>query len=110
MKPKLVRERLILLYARPLGGVLREMLLAPERSREWTQPPSRLAIGTIELTVVLGLIDVLFVTFVVFQLPYLFGGQTQAATLGYSAYARRGFFELVWVAGRACRCCCSCTG
>jgi len=61
--------------------------------------PSRLAIGTIELTVALGLIDLLFLSFVIFQLPYLFGGQTQVASLGYSDYARRGFFELVWVAG-----------
>ena len=99
LQTTLVRVGLMLLYAWLLSGVLREMLLAPERSREWTQPPSRLGIGTIELAVVLGLIDLLFATFVVFQLPYLFGGQSQAATLGYSAYARRGFFELVWVAG-----------
>jgi hypothetical protein len=35
----------------------------------------------------------------VVQLPYLFGGVVQVAQLGYSDYARRGFFELVWVAG-----------
>jgi len=95
----LVRTTLIAVYAWVIGGLVREMLLAPDRPHEWTQPPSRLAIGTIELTVVLGLLDALFLAFVVFQLPYLFGGDSQVATLGYSAYARRGFFELVWVSG-----------
>jgi hypothetical protein len=32
-------------------------------------------------------------------LPYLFGGAAQVAQMGYAEYARRGFFELVWVAG-----------
>jgi hypothetical protein len=94
-----VRLLLVALYAWVFGGIVREMLLVPDRPRAWTQSPSRLAIGTIELTVVLGLIDLLFLSFVVLQLPYLFGGQTQVTALGYSDYARRGFFELVWVAG-----------
>ena len=60
LRTTLVRLSLLLLYAWLLGGLLREMLLGPDRPREWTQPPSRLGIGAIELTVVLGLIDVLF--------------------------------------------------
>jgi hypothetical protein len=95
-----VRCVLVAMYAWVLGGMVREMILAPERPRVWeNQPPARLAIGGIELTVVLGLLDLLFLTFVILQLPYLFGGQTQIESIGYSAYARRGFFELVWVAG-----------
>lgn len=95
----ITRVALVLAYAWLAGGTLREMLLAPDRPRVWTEAPRRLAIGTIELTVVLGLLDLLFLSFVVLQLPYLFGGREQVSSLGYSDYARRGFFELVWVAG-----------
>lgn len=97
----LTRLALVALYTWLVGGTLREMLLAPERPRPWSEPPARLTIGTIELSVVLGLLDLLFLAFVVLQVPYLFGGREQVAALGYSAYARRGFFELVWVVGLA---------
>ena len=45
-------------------------------------------------------IDALFLLFVGLQLAYLFGGRDtlDAAGITYSAYARRGFFELVAVA------------
>ena len=75
------------------------MLIAPLRPRQWLDRPSRLKLGIVEVTVVLGLLDLLFLVFAVVQLPYLFGGVVQVARLGYSEYARRGFFELVWVAG-----------
>ena len=86
-------------YAWLIGGTLHEMLIAPLRPRQWLDRPSRLSLGIVEVTVVLGLLDLLFLVFAVLQLPYLFGGVVQVARLGYSEYARRGFFELVWVAG-----------
>jgi hypothetical protein len=48
-------------------------------------------------TVLLIAIDVLFALFVAIQVTYLFGGSdtVRAAGITYSAYARRGFFELV---------------
>jgi hypothetical protein len=95
----MVRALLIATYAWLCGGVLREMLLAPLRPRVWSEVPRGLTIGAIELSIVLGLIDLLFLTFVMLQLPYLFGGRVQVSSMGYSEYARRGFFELVWVAG-----------
>jgi len=55
----------------------------------------------VELTVVLGLLDLLFLAFVVVQFRYLFGGAELvkvSTTLTYAEYARRGFFELVAVA------------
>jgi Domain of unknown function (DUF4153) len=58
-------------------------------------------IGIIEIGVVLGAIDLLFLSFVIVQFRYLFGGHAlvQATTgLTYAEYARRGFFELVAVA------------
>ena len=46
-----------------------------------------------ETTFALGLVNVLFALFVAVQFRYFFG----AAPDTLSAYARRGFFELVWV-------------
>lgn len=47
--------------------------------------------------VLLACIDLLFAVFVAFQIGYLFGGRDtiDAAGIPYSAYARRGFFELM---------------
>lgn len=48
--------------------------------------------------VALGLLDALFLLFVVVQLRYFFGGAAlveQTGGLTYAEYARRGFFELV---------------
>lgn len=61
---------------------------------------TRLGVGAVEIGVVLGTLDVLFLGFVLVQLRYLFGGDAHvAATAGvsYAEYARSGFFELVWV-------------
>jgi len=45
----------------------------------------------------LACVDLLFAAFVALQIGYLFGGRDtiDAAGLPYSAYARRGFFELI---------------
>lgn len=50
--------------------------------------------------VALVAIDLLFAAFVTLQLAYLFGGRDtiEAVGLSHSAYARRGFFELIAVA------------
>lgn len=59
-------------------------------------------LGAIEAAVIAGLLDVLFLGFVVVQGSYLFGGDRLIATqadLSYAEYARRGFFQLVVVAG-----------
>src|SRR5207302_1053890 len=90
---------LMLVYAWLIGGTLHEMLIAPLRPRQWLERPTGLRLGILEVSVVLGALNLLFAAFVVVQLPYLFGGVVQVAQLGYSDYARRGFFELVWVAG-----------
>ncbi|HKV42111.1 MAG TPA: DUF4173 domain-containing protein [Blastocatellia bacterium] len=57
-------------------------------------------IGIVEVTTALGLLDMLFLVFVVVQLRYLFGGRRlveATSGLSYSVYAREGFFELVAV-------------
>lgn len=55
--------------------------------------------GVPEVMVALGALDVLFLAFVVVQLRYLFGGGGAMGVVGltHAEYARRGFFELVWV-------------
>jgi Domain of unknown function (DUF4173) len=71
------------------------------------------SLGIVEIGIVLGLLDLLFLTFVVIQVRYLFGGAGRvAATAGltHTEYARRGFFELVTVTALALPSCSSPTG
>jgi hypothetical protein len=61
----------------------------------------RLSLSIVEIGVVMGLVDLLFLAFVTVQARYFFGDAKLVQTttgLTYSEYARRGFFELVWVA------------
>jgi hypothetical protein len=68
------------------------------------QPPPalrRVRVGVIEAGVLLGVVNLLFVAFVLVQFRYLFGGAGLVEVtpgLTYAEYARRGFFELVAVA------------
>nr|MBA3469611.1 DUF4173 domain-containing protein [Herpetosiphonaceae bacterium] len=71
----------------------------------WALPQNPLQakarLGLIEIGIVLGVLNLLFAAFVLIQIRYLFGGETQlnlAAGLTYAEYARKGFFELVTVA------------
>lgn len=62
--------------------------------------PSVFTLGTIEVCVILGLINLLFLSFVIVQVPYLFGGMDlvqNTPDFKLAAYARRGFGELVAV-------------
>jgi hypothetical protein len=66
--------------------------------------PAWLTLGSIEIGLVLGLLDLLFAGFVWVLMRYLFGGSAWVANvagLTYSQYARRGFFELVAVTALA---------
>ncbi|MFT7669693.1 MAG: hypothetical protein ACI8X5_002398 [Planctomycetota bacterium] len=58
----------------------------------------------LELNLSLALLNGLFLSFVAIQLSYFFGGHGHVldqSQLTYAEYARRGFFELAWVAGLA---------
>ena len=57
-------------------------------------------IGVDAAVVLLSCVDLLFAAFVALQIGYLFGGRDtiDAAGIPYSAYARRGFFELIGAA------------
>jgi hypothetical protein len=81
---------------------------SPENKNRWNwrEPnssslPDGLTLGPIEIGVSMGLINLLFLGFVIVQLPYLFGGfelVQQTENLKLADYARRGFGELVTVA------------
>jgi hypothetical protein len=82
------------LFGRPWPGSSQE-----DRSNLNLKPIVQ--VGAIEAIVALGLFNLMFGTFVAFQLRYLFSlvpiGQTPGLD-AYADYARRGFFELVAVA------------
>ncbi len=58
------------------------------------------SVGHIESSILLGSVNVLFFIFILVQLAYLFGGESNISSQGftYAEYARRGFFELITVA------------
>ena len=80
---------------------------AAPKKRDWqnwdnTAFPQVFTLGTVETVIILGLINLLFLSFVVMQVPYLFGGMElvqNTPDLKLADYARRGFGELVAVAG-----------
>ena len=62
--------------------------------------PRFFTLGAIEISIVLGLINLLFLSFVIVQIPYLFGGfefVRKSPDFNLAEYARRGFGELVTV-------------
>jgi hypothetical protein len=95
-------------FASADGAVLSsesEMPAAPLK-RDWqnfdnAKLPSVFTLGTVETVIVLGLVDLLFLSFVMIQVPYLFGGMEfvqNTPDFKLAEYARRGFGELVAVA------------
>ena len=62
--------------------------------------PQAFTLGVIETSIVLGLMNLLFLSFVIMQVPYLFGGMDlvqNTPDFKLAEYARRGFGELVTV-------------
>ena len=77
----------------------------PNRHWSWANLDNSLApgftLGAVEIGVILGLVNLLFLSFVIFQVPYLFGGfdlVQNTPDFKLAEYARRGFGELVAVA------------
>lgn len=83
-------------------GAFREQVAG----RPWVPPAvvqaRRPWLGPVEPGVALGLVNLLFLTFVIVQFRYLFGGASLVGVVSgftHATYARRGFFELVAVTG-----------
>lgn len=82
--------------------------LEVEGRKDWTWQnfdnsvlPKFFTLGAIEVSIVLGLVNLLFLAFVIVQIPYLFGGMDlvqNTPDFKLAEYARRGFGELVTVA------------
>ena len=92
---------LTLLLTTLAAGFGRRLFLAPFTAADPERSSKLPTLGTIETGTILGLLNLLFLSFVLVQVRYFFGGTaTIAATAGltYTEYARSGFFELVWVA------------
>ena len=85
-----------LLSAYYYGLVESEKLEAGPAEKPMVKP----FLGMIESSIILGAVNLLFLSFVFLQFTYLFGGTENITVEGftYSEYARRGFFELVAVA------------
>jgi hypothetical protein len=87
------------------AGLLGDLLAAREEQRmvspaALVRTRAPLSLGATELAVALGVLNGLFLAFVLVQLRYLFGGHglvESRAHLTYAQYARHGFFELVIV-------------
>ena len=98
----ILRLVLISLWTFLTGGLLLHALFKSEEEtlvgidKPW--PPRFL--GFIETTIVLGSVNLLFISFVTIQFRYFFGGDKNISLEGftYSEYARRGFGELLAVA------------
>ena len=102
----LYRLSYILILAYIFTGVLLYALLSSAKEKVSTGGAPRLRpfLGWLEAVTVLACVDLLFIFFVAIQFRYFFGGQTNISFEGftYSAYARRGFGELLAVASSAC--------
>ncbi|HEU4387566.1 MAG TPA: DUF4173 domain-containing protein, partial [Blastocatellia bacterium] len=97
-----------LLFAGPIAwiaaGFFRGALTSTQSPITPRPRPSFLSLGAVQVATLLGLVDLLFLGFVIVQLGYFFGGAERVeATVGltYAEYARRGFFELVAVTALA---------
>ena len=84
-----------------IGGYLRGLLFGEEQKMADRARLSPARLKAIEIGTILGLLDLLFLAFVVIQIRYFFGGSALVrATTGltYSQYARSGFWQLLTVA------------
>ena len=83
-----------------VGGWARGALVARTDSQG---PPDELpfGLGLLDITAALGSLTVLFTAFVATQLGWFFGGEQflqERTGLTAAEYARKGFFQMVWVA------------
>src|SRR5919107_2789482 len=95
---------LICCFAWVTAGVLWVGLMARLPQNLAVTRPRIVSLGIVEVGVVLGLLGLLFLTFVAIQVRYLFGGAghvADTAGLTYAEYARHGFFELTTVTALA---------
>ena len=92
------------LVAWAAAGFFRGTLIRMDKTIAPRPRPTFLSLGVVQVATIIGLVDLLFLGFVIVQVGYFFGGAERVeATVGltYAEYARRGFFELVAVTALA---------
>jgi hypothetical protein len=99
VSPVLISHMIMILVVTAFFIGAYALLFTGSPPEEYDQPTTKTVhIGSIEATIVLSSIVTLFLIFVVIQLHYLFGGQSNIMAAGgytYADYARKGFFELI---------------
>jgi hypothetical protein len=77
------------------------LMVHPPRRTEGVRYRPPILLGSLEVAIPLGVLAFLLAAFVGLQGRYLFGGEEvlRSTGLSYAEFARRGFFELVAVAG-----------
>ncbi|MFK5975680.1 MAG: DUF4173 domain-containing protein [Sulfurovum sp.] len=93
-------SQMVLLSAIFLIGVIK--ILSSNRKNSYKKP-SKKELDIIIIGIFLGMINLLFISFVLFQIKYFFGGLEFITTsnINLADYARSGFFELLIVMGLA---------
>ncbi len=84
-----------------IAGFMHAMFSGAYERESENPAPCKYALGLTEVSTVLGLLNLLFFSFMLVQFQYFFGGETTITlekSMTYAEYARRGFFELVTVA------------
>lgn len=90
--------RLVVFTCAFIGGL--SYIATTVSSAEAPTSKKSLSLGTLEVSILLGAINLLFLFFLFLQAVYLFGGAENITSQGftYAEYARKGFFELIAVA------------
>jgi Domain of unknown function (DUF4173) len=93
---------LIAVWGALTAGYLRWSLLARPDVAPASAVATASSVGIVPVGTALGLINLMFLLFVVVQLRYFFGGAAlveQSTGLTYAEYARQGFFQLMAASG-----------
>lgn len=93
---------LIGLWGALTAGYLRYSLIARPDPAPLFKGETASAVGIVPVGTALGLVNAMFLVFVVVQLRYFFGGSglvEQTTGLTYAEYARQGFFQLMAASG-----------
>src|SRR3989344_985306 len=93
------RAVLVFLFTLLLIGVYSYTFRAPEKADSEEEQNHSFHLSSIETSIVFGSVNALFLIFIILQLTYLFGGDSNITLQGftYAEYARKGFFELIAV-------------
>lgn len=96
----LVRSFLVVFVTLGFGGAGWYMFTKARKAEQQSDDAKRTNLGSTEVRILLGSVNVLFLLFIIVQLVYLFGGQQNITSqdFTFAEYARRGFFELIVVA------------